>query len=149
MRQQIRRWRLHLHTAWTLDALARKINPVIRGWINYYGRYRPTGLTPTLHSIDKYLVRWLIKNTNGSSTTTAGPTGSCTPANSVSRICSRTGAAWCPRLDDGSRMNREVHVRFCESREVQLLPATHPVRERLSRRTDEVPRSECADRRSG
>jgi hypothetical protein len=30
------------------------------------------------------------------------------------------------RLDGGSRMSREVHVRFCESRGVRLPPATHP-----------------------
>jgi RNA-directed DNA polymerase len=31
------------------------------------------------------------------------------------------------RLDDGSRMSREVHVRFCESRGVRFPPATHLV----------------------
>jgi hypothetical protein len=31
------------------------------------------------------------------------------------------------RLDDGSRMNREVHVRFCERRGVRFPPATHPI----------------------
>jgi putative transposase len=28
------------------------------------------------------------------------------------------------RLDEGSRVNREVYARFCEGREVRLLPAT-------------------------
>ena len=28
--------------------------------------------------------------------------------------------------DDGSRMSREDHIRFCESAEVKLLRATHP-----------------------
>ena len=42
-----------------------------------------------------------------------------------------------PRLlDDGSRMRREVHVRFCESLGVQLPRATHLVI--LCRRTPEV-----------
>jgi RNA-directed DNA polymerase len=31
------------------------------------------------------------------------------------------------RLDDGSRMSREAHVRFCESRGVRFPPATHLV----------------------
>jgi RNA-directed DNA polymerase len=31
------------------------------------------------------------------------------------------------RLDDGSRMSREIHVRFCESRGVRIPPATHLV----------------------
>ncbi|MGC8541895.1 MAG: IS66 family insertion sequence element accessory protein TnpA, partial [Phycisphaerae bacterium] len=44
-------------------------------------------------------------------------------------------SAWCAerdlsrrhmqRLDDGSRMNREVHVRFCEGPMVQFLRSTH------------------------
>lgn len=30
------------------------------------------------------------------------------------------------RLDDGSRMSREVHVRFCEGPQVKFLRSTHP-----------------------
>jgi len=31
------------------------------------------------------------------------------------------------RLDDGSRMSGDVHVRFCESLGVKLPGATHPL----------------------
>ena len=30
------------------------------------------------------------------------------------------------RMDDGSRMSREAHVRFCEGPRVKLLRSTHP-----------------------
>src|SRR6266436_2139817 len=33
---------------------------------------------------------------------------------------------FCHRMDDGSRMSREVHVRFCERLEVKSLRPTHP-----------------------
>src|SRR5579864_8876747 len=33
---------------------------------------------------------------------------------------------FCRRMDDGSRMSREVHVRFCERLEVKSLRPTHP-----------------------
>ena len=59
MRSVIRRWRLHRRSTWTLDDLAREINPVTRGWINYYGRFNRSRLTPTLQRIDHYLTRWL------------------------------------------------------------------------------------------
>ncbi len=36
--QQIRRWRIHLRTTRNLEELAEWINPVVRGWMNYYGR---------------------------------------------------------------------------------------------------------------
>ena len=61
MRQRIRRWRLHRWTNQTLDDLARAINPVTRGWINYYGRFHRSALYPTLQRINDYLVRWLTR----------------------------------------------------------------------------------------
>ena len=39
--------------------LARRINPVVAGWINYYGRYRPWELDGFLMRINAYLVRWI------------------------------------------------------------------------------------------
>lgn len=41
--------------------LARRINPIVAGWINYYGRFYPTALTPLLQRINAYLVRWIRK----------------------------------------------------------------------------------------
>jgi RNA-directed DNA polymerase len=61
VRAQIRRWRLHLRSGWTLEQLAREINPVVRGWINYYGRYFPSAMVSSLNRINDYLVRWLVQ----------------------------------------------------------------------------------------
>src|ERR1700749_1297100 len=41
-----------------LDHLARMFNSHIRGWINYYGRFCPSALYPTLRHIDIILARW-------------------------------------------------------------------------------------------
>jgi RNA-directed DNA polymerase len=35
MRKEIRAWRLHHRTSQSLEDLARAVNPVVRGWINY------------------------------------------------------------------------------------------------------------------
>jgi RNA-directed DNA polymerase len=61
IRAQIRRWRLHLRSGWTLEQLAREINPVVRGWINYFGRFHPSALYSSLNRINDYLVRWLVR----------------------------------------------------------------------------------------
>ncbi len=58
IRRTIRRWRLHMWSGRTLSDLAREINPVVRGWINYYGRHALYKLRASLWGIDKYLVRW-------------------------------------------------------------------------------------------
>ncbi|MFE2565519.1 group II intron reverse transcriptase/maturase [Streptomyces mirabilis] len=61
IRMQIRHWRLHLRSDTTLEELAREINPVVRGWINYFGRFHPSALLSTLNRINDYLVRWLVR----------------------------------------------------------------------------------------
>lgn len=38
MRQTIRNWRLYLKPDKELADISNMFNPVIRGWINYYGR---------------------------------------------------------------------------------------------------------------
>jgi len=58
----IKRWRLHLRSGHTLADLARAINPIVRGWINYYGRfYRSKLISLLLRRIDEYLVRWAMR----------------------------------------------------------------------------------------
>ena len=58
IRGTIRSWSLHLRSDRALDDLARMFNSYIRGWINYYGRFCPSALQPTLWSIERYLARW-------------------------------------------------------------------------------------------
>ena len=59
IRQQVRRWRLHFRVSQSLEDLARRVNPIIRGWINYYGAYQRSSLVPVLRHIDRYLVKWV------------------------------------------------------------------------------------------
>jgi RNA-directed DNA polymerase len=58
MSGQVRRWRLHLWTTRNLDQLADWINPVVRGWMNYYGRFHRSKLFGLLRRINTYLMRW-------------------------------------------------------------------------------------------
>ncbi|MFF4796636.1 group II intron maturase-specific domain-containing protein [Streptomyces sp. NPDC001276] len=41
--------------------LARKINPIVRGWVNYYGAFYKSALFPLLERINAYLMRWMRK----------------------------------------------------------------------------------------
>ncbi|WP_370324032.1 group II intron reverse transcriptase/maturase [Euzebya sp.] len=61
-RQQVRRWRLHLRTSQGLQDIAAFINPIVRGWINYYGRfYRSRLILTVLQQINEYLIRWAMQ----------------------------------------------------------------------------------------
>lgn len=57
----VRGWALHLRSDKSLEDLARMFNAHIRGWINYYGRFYPSALYPTLRRIDVFLARWAYR----------------------------------------------------------------------------------------
>ncbi len=55
----VRQWRLHRRVYHTFDELAAGINPVVAGWMQYYGRFYRSALYPLLARINAYLVRWI------------------------------------------------------------------------------------------
>jgi RNA-directed DNA polymerase len=55
----VRSWRLHRRTGHTLTELARAINPIVHGWMQYYGAFYRSVLHPLLQRINAYLMRWL------------------------------------------------------------------------------------------
>jgi RNA-directed DNA polymerase len=57
----VRSWRLHRRTGIGESDLARWINPVLRGWMNYYGRYYRSALNPLFYRVNTYLMRWICK----------------------------------------------------------------------------------------
>jgi hypothetical protein len=56
--EELRRWRLHRNTASDLADLAEWMNPVIQGWMNYYGMFYRSELYDLLRRINTYLMRW-------------------------------------------------------------------------------------------
>jgi RNA-directed DNA polymerase len=59
--REIRRWRINRRSDKTIDDLARFLNPIVQGWINYYGRFYKSGLYPLLRRINEYLLRWATR----------------------------------------------------------------------------------------
>jgi len=61
MRQEMRRWHINLRSDKAIDDLARMWNPVLRGWIQYYGRFYKSALYPTFRHFSGLLVRWAMR----------------------------------------------------------------------------------------
>jgi RNA-directed DNA polymerase len=61
MRQEMRRWRLPMRSDKAIDDLARMWNPVLRGWILYYGRFYKSALYPVFRHCNDLLVRWAMR----------------------------------------------------------------------------------------
>jgi group II intron reverse transcriptase/maturase len=58
---EVRSWRLHHRTGREFITVAREINPVVRGWMNYYGAFYRSAMYPVLQRINAYLIRWIRK----------------------------------------------------------------------------------------
>ncbi len=60
IRQTIQAWRLGCRIDKRVDDLARMFNPIIRGWMAYYGRYYKSALYPVLRYLDRRLACWAM-----------------------------------------------------------------------------------------
>jgi len=62
LRRKIRRhWRLPTRTGMSLDEIANIMNPVLRGWIQYYGRFRRSSLVAVLRNLNLSLRLWVMR----------------------------------------------------------------------------------------
>jgi RNA-directed DNA polymerase len=60
IRQTMRDWQLDCRIDKRIDDLAKMFNPIIRGWINYYGCYHKSALSRALKHLDLRLARWAM-----------------------------------------------------------------------------------------
>jgi RNA-directed DNA polymerase len=61
MRGAIRDLNIRQQTQMSLADIARRIDPLLRGWIEYYGRYAPSALSPILRYVNQTLLRWAMR----------------------------------------------------------------------------------------
>ena len=59
--EEIRQWRLHKRSDLSIKELAKWINPVVRGWVGYYGAFFQSELLFLVGHLDKLLYRWVIR----------------------------------------------------------------------------------------
>jgi RNA-directed DNA polymerase len=61
MRETIRDLNIRQQTQLALADVANRLNPLLRGWIEYYGRYTPSALSPMLRYVNQTLLRWAMR----------------------------------------------------------------------------------------
>lgn len=59
IRQKVRRWELQLKSDKDIVDLSRMFNPVVRGWINYYGKFYKSVMYATLRHLNNALICWV------------------------------------------------------------------------------------------
>ena len=129
MREAIRDLKLRHQTQLSLQDIARQLNPLLRGWIEYYGRYAPLGAVPLapIRQSDSSVAWVMRKFKRFKAPQSPSESVSTTTCQGTGRISSFTGGSvWPARLPDGSRVRREPHARFCERLGVKFPRPTHP-----------------------
>jgi RNA-directed DNA polymerase len=61
IRHTSRSWHWPVRSDKDLEDLSIMFNPIIQGWINYYGRYYKSALYPTLRCLNRRLVMWATR----------------------------------------------------------------------------------------
>jgi len=61
MRRAIRGWRIHRMSDKSIEDISRIFNPVLRGWLNYYGRFYKSALYPIFDQLNCALKRWAMR----------------------------------------------------------------------------------------
>ena len=61
MRAEIRRTGFRNRTDLSLKEIADRFNPVLRGWLEYYGRFNPSSMHQVLRHFNQTLVRWAMR----------------------------------------------------------------------------------------
>jgi len=61
MRQKTRSWGLQDRSDKSLEDLSRMFNPLLRGWMTYYGRFYKSAMIPTLRHLNRVLVWWAMR----------------------------------------------------------------------------------------
>jgi RNA-directed DNA polymerase len=61
MRAEIREGALQRRTGSELKDIAKMVNPVLRGWMQYYGRYTPSALQPIFRYVNIKLITWAMR----------------------------------------------------------------------------------------
>lgn len=51
---------IHKKTGCNISIIAEMLNPMIRGWINYFGRFNPSAMKYTLDCLDRRLIKWAM-----------------------------------------------------------------------------------------
>jgi RNA-directed DNA polymerase len=59
--REIRSWHIPRRSDKSLNDLAMMFNPIIRGWINYYGRFYRSMMIPLLKHLNQRLVLWAMR----------------------------------------------------------------------------------------
>lgn len=128
MLRQIRWWHLPRRTPATLSEIAADCDSTLTGWWNYYGSFCGSVMRPVFRHFDQALAYWARRKFKS---LRSHRVRSHHWIAALARREPQLFVHWRYReangYNNGSRVNREVHARFCERPRGQLPRSTHDI----------------------
>ena len=59
-RDKIKALEIHKKIGCKIDMIAELLNPMLRGWMNYFGKFNPSAMKNTLQCIEHSLIKWAM-----------------------------------------------------------------------------------------
>jgi len=60
LREKVKQMEIHLMSGSKIEMIAERLNPVVRGWMNYFGKFNKSAMKFTLDCINRILVKWAM-----------------------------------------------------------------------------------------
>ena len=127
MRATIKSLNIPRQTPRTLAEIAQQLNPLLRGWIAYYGRFSRSALSTLANYVNQKLRAWIMRKFKRFQSHKKRARLLLRKLAHKNWGCLCTGK--CSeriRFPDGSGVNREVHAPFCERPAGEIPPAYSP-----------------------
>ncbi len=58
--ETLRKTNFHRWTSATIESIAAELNPQLQGWINYYGKFRPSAMSFIFRCLHRRLIKWVM-----------------------------------------------------------------------------------------
>jgi hypothetical protein len=116
MRAKMKQYKWHLRSDLKLEDIAKQVNPITKGWINYYGCY-----CPSAHILIQYESNGRCGNLESWEHLMSELSLILKKQQGIVQNYFRTGTKECMGLLNKSSVNREVQALFCERLRLQRL----------------------------
>jgi len=60
LNEKVRSIEIHKRTGAKIEMIAEALNPMVRGWMNYFGRYNRSAMKKGLDCVQRRLIRWAM-----------------------------------------------------------------------------------------
>ncbi|WP_264686501.1 group II intron reverse transcriptase/maturase [Wolbachia endosymbiont (group B) of Rhopobota naevana] len=131
----IRSWKILRNTHKTLEEISKIVNPIVRGWYQYYGRFYRKEIYKPLRNIERHLEKWVRRKykklrTHGRLARQL--------LGKMRKEGPETFYHWIlglgQKMNNGSCVSREVHAQFCEGLVGKFHRSTLPIEEETEAR---------------